>query len=719
MVNEGHSWSGFERNRCFLNTGQPRFANVSATSGLDFIDDARAIGVVDWDADGDLDLLQVNRTAPQLRLLRNDWTSDHQWLQLRLVGTQCNRDAIGSRVELVRRGVTKKDIRTVRAGNSFLSQSTKWIHFGLAEQTDIQEVIVRWPGGLTESFRGLEPNQRYELHQGTGRAKLVPPRQGVARLAASPPQLPTPSEQARVMLAARVPLPALEYLSFSGQPVRLSSGQPTLVQFWASWCPKCQAELREFADRAAEVRAAGVRLVALSVDGLSDGQTDANDARKAISQWGSPGETALASRQLLEKLEVLRGELFSNSKPFPVPASLLLDEKGQLTVLYVGPVSVDQLLQDAKRLDLSDEEQRELAIPAKGRWFTAPRPVLLAELAAAFRSSGFTEDADEYARKALPQQAVRLCALGLELEKRGNVIEALRQYRAAVQLDPQSGRAWMYLGKCQLRQSDVAAAIASFETAIGAEPDLAEAHFHLGTAYVLSKRPAEAKVTFLAALGLKSDFAAARTALGRLYMQEGKADEALTELRRAVESDAKFLPAHIYLGAVLAEQKNFDQATTVFQTAIRLAPYSTEARESLAKILVLEGQYAEAVNQYRQVIKMNPKSGSAAMQLAWLLATAPDPKVRSGAEAVRLAEALASASQFRSAAVLDVLAAAHAEAGNFSKAQEMVRRAISLPEAKSRPGFGDSLRRRLKLYESGTAFRQKNGLSPGRNDGIE
>ena len=61
MIVEGRSFSGNERNCVFLNTGEAtaakgRFANVSAVSGLDFPDDARAVALVDWDHDGDEDL---------------------------------------------------------------------------------------------------------------------------------------------------------------------------------------------------------------------------------------------------------------------------------------------------------------------------------------------------------------------------------------------------------------------------------------------------------------------------------------------------------------------------------------------------------------------------------------------------------------------------------------------------------------------------------------
>ena len=140
MIFQGRSFSGRERNCCFLNTlanpaARGRFANISATSGLDFADDGRAVAVVDWDHDGDLDLWISNRNAPRLRLLRNDAQSGNHFLAVRLVGNgeTTSRDAIGARLELTLDGADTRLIKTLRAGEGFLAQSSKWIHFGLGK----------------------------------------------------------------------------------------------------------------------------------------------------------------------------------------------------------------------------------------------------------------------------------------------------------------------------------------------------------------------------------------------------------------------------------------------------------------------------------------------------------------------------------------------------------------------------------------------------------
>ena len=87
LLHENKSFSGCETNNAFLNCGKDRaFADVSTAIGWDFADDARAIGLIDYDHDGDLDLFVTNRTAPRVRLLQNNLKSESNFLSLHLTG---------------------------------------------------------------------------------------------------------------------------------------------------------------------------------------------------------------------------------------------------------------------------------------------------------------------------------------------------------------------------------------------------------------------------------------------------------------------------------------------------------------------------------------------------------------------------------------------------------------------------------------------------------
>ncbi len=76
LIRSDGSWSGRERNTCYLNDGKGGFGNASFVSGLDFAGDGRAFVPLDIDHDGDLDLILKFRTAPQIRVLRNDFCRD-------------------------------------------------------------------------------------------------------------------------------------------------------------------------------------------------------------------------------------------------------------------------------------------------------------------------------------------------------------------------------------------------------------------------------------------------------------------------------------------------------------------------------------------------------------------------------------------------------------------------------------------------------------------
>ena len=137
LLFSGKSLSGRERNSLFLNVGNRRdgmpgkFANASFLSGFGLDDDTRGVAMVDWDQDGDLDVWLTNRTAPRLRLLRNDLSPQGAGsLQVRLEGTTCNRDAIGARLVLTLPS-GRKLYQTRRCGEGFLTQNSAWIHFGL------------------------------------------------------------------------------------------------------------------------------------------------------------------------------------------------------------------------------------------------------------------------------------------------------------------------------------------------------------------------------------------------------------------------------------------------------------------------------------------------------------------------------------------------------------------------------------------------------------
>src|ERR1700724_2474162 len=141
------SWSGHQKKKLFRNLGGGSFKEMAAEAGVDNDLDGRGIAVADFDNDGLLDVYETNANQPSL-LYHNRTAPAGHWLELKLVGTRSNRDAIGARVTAKVGGATL--MREVNGGNGYSSQSSTRVHIGLGAATRLDELEVRWPSGLRE-----------------------------------------------------------------------------------------------------------------------------------------------------------------------------------------------------------------------------------------------------------------------------------------------------------------------------------------------------------------------------------------------------------------------------------------------------------------------------------------------------------------------------------------------------------------------------------------
>jgi hypothetical protein len=148
----------------FLNLGNGKFQDVVAASGGDFAAPrvGRGLAFADFDRDGDVDLLLTTNNGPAY-LFRNALQSGNRFLRLHLTGTKSNRDAIGAVVRIFHGGETQ--MRTVRAGSSYLSQSELPLTFGVGKADRIDRLTVEWPSGATQEFKNISTAKAYELHE--------------------------------------------------------------------------------------------------------------------------------------------------------------------------------------------------------------------------------------------------------------------------------------------------------------------------------------------------------------------------------------------------------------------------------------------------------------------------------------------------------------------------------------------------------------------------
>jgi len=732
LLESGKSWSGHERNCAFLSCpiprSDPRFANVSASSGLDFLDDGRGLAVVDWDHDGDLDLWLSNRTAPRLRFMRNDIRSPSPFVALRLTGTTCNRDAIGARVELKLSEPTQgRLVQTLSAGDAFLSQSSKWIHFGLGAGR-IRQVMVRWPGGKTESFTGLTAGRRFELVQGKGRAvEWRPPKRALALTPSNQePVESVPSSYA--LIPMRFPLPVLPFSEYerATHQVIQTNAQPLLVNFWASWCTPCVAELKELIERKRDLQAAGLDVLSLSVDGMgaddtTDPATAHAQAQDLLDRLGYPFQHGMATRELLEKLQLVESLLFDRTT-FAVPVSLLLDRNGRLAAIYRGRVSVERLLHDVENLTATPNERRNQAVPFQGTWVDVPGEIDLSQAAGQFFDR-YPLDTLMYMELALKQQermgdsvsdenrkqVDRLRTdvhrrMALEFKQSGRLDDAIEQCRKSLSIEPRQATLQLLLGNLLSDTGKPEEAIAAYEVAQRIDPALTEAQFGLGLAHGQLGHFEQAAAWFEKVISARENDARAHFNLGTAWEQLSRLAEAIESYRQAVTLDPDLADAHNKLSMALARGGQYDEAITHLTEFLRLRPGAFDWHYALGRLLIQADRGAEALEPFAQAERLKPDWVPPLNAQAWILATHPDPSIRDEEKALQLAERVAALTEHRNAEILDTLAAAYAAVGQYDRAVNAAQQAIKL--AADIPELADQVRARLKSYQQEKPYRE-------------
>ena len=155
-----HSLNGRERKVLLRNNGDGTFTDVAFVNGAAMLEDGRGLTILDYDNDGQMDLLLRNYKQPT-ELLRNTGAGRGRWMEFKLVGTVSNRDAIGAKIRV--RTVNGWQTRVVSAGSGYLSQQSSIQHFGLGPENRAHEVLITWPSGATTHIGELEGTHRFTV----------------------------------------------------------------------------------------------------------------------------------------------------------------------------------------------------------------------------------------------------------------------------------------------------------------------------------------------------------------------------------------------------------------------------------------------------------------------------------------------------------------------------------------------------------------------------
>jgi tetratricopeptide (TPR) repeat protein len=351
----------------------------------------------------------------------------------------------------------------------------------------------------------------------------------------------------------------------------------------------------------------------------------------------------------------------------------------------------------------------------------------------------------ERALELQPDLAEAHADLGQALLRAGRRDEALAHWRRALELDPHNASALLSLGQEQLKAGELPEAIESCERALESQPESAAAHFALGVALGLSGRLPEALPHYERAVELQPGFPEAHYNLALALGEVGRREEAIEQDRLALEARPDWIEARVNLGQALLATGRFEEAATELQAALRLDPDVPETRFLLGTTLAQTGRISEAIAEYEAGLELRPTDVYGQLRLGQLLlstgdaraalarfdeavrldadcapaldaaarlrATSPEPALRDGEQALRLAQRACELTERRQVGPLDTLAAAFAETGRWEEAVGAAEEALVLARTAGPGANVTPLAEHLRLYESRSVLRETPGAA--------
>ena len=147
-----------QEDQVFENIGDGKFKDVSWDLGSYFKKKLVGRGACfgDYDNDGDIDAYIVNLND-RGAFLKNNKGNQNNWITLNLIGTTSNRDGIGARLKVTSGGKVQTNQKKSTSG--YLSQNDPRMHFGLAKNTMVDRIEIKWPSGKLQVLENIKVNQ--------------------------------------------------------------------------------------------------------------------------------------------------------------------------------------------------------------------------------------------------------------------------------------------------------------------------------------------------------------------------------------------------------------------------------------------------------------------------------------------------------------------------------------------------------------------------------
>jgi len=218
-----------------------------------------------------------------------------------------------------------------------------------------------------------------------------------------------------------------------------------------------------------------------------------------------------------------------------------------------------------------------------------------------------------------PQKARPRNNLAVALVRRGNIDEAVTNYRKALQFEPNYAEAHFNLATALRRLGKFDEAVYHYREMLRLHPDHRDTHNGLGAVLHEQGKIDQAVLHYVEALRLDPEYSKANYNLGVALNDQGKTDEAISHFKEALRLDPRHNRAHYQLATVLNQTGKLQEAVSHFQAALDLKPDHAEAHYGLANARYQQGRVHEAVDHYNRALILKPDNARVHNDLGVLL----------------------------------------------------------------------------------------------------
>ncbi|MBI5765396.1 MAG: tetratricopeptide repeat protein [Planctomycetes bacterium] len=325
-----------------------------------------------------------------------------------------------------------------------------------------------------------------------------------------------------------------------------------------------------------------------------------------------------------------------------------------------------------------------------------------------YSSAGKFAEAIPFYQKAIELWPVYVDAhfnLAEDLRRIGQHDDAAKEYEFVLQQSPRDAYAYAGLAGVFVAKGRLKDALECYERAISIRPDDPDILASMGVVLAAAGRFEDAVAKHRAALVLRPDDVALHAQFGSILAQMNRLSEAGDQFAEAVRLDPSNSAARYRLGLARLSSGRTAEAVVALRQSAQESPGNPDVHLAYGKALSAAGDAVGAVGEFRKSLELNPKLIEAQAELAWILATSPNDKLRNAEEAVRLAEEAARSTQEKNFAFLDTLGTAYANAGRFDDAIRVTSTALDLARTAKQSDAEAKIASRIALYRERRPFR--------------